>query len=235
MARHRHAAQRQRRCRASRRADRFRDHRVGGRYAGRQGRGGSASSSDGSVSVAAAVSINIAFTRSEAWIQDGRAISAGGAVTIKSSANTDAAAGADGTAVASGSDGVGVGAAIAINYVELTNSSTVGNTTITSNGLDIEAVMTSVPTAGGPDVTSTMKATANSGAGSKKTGVAGALALNIVNTQHTDALVPGGANVTAGTGNVTLVAESTEQDTTSATSTAKAGKTGVGASIALNI
>src|SRR5207249_1512265 len=120
----------------------------GGTGSGTSG-GGSASSSDGSVSVAAAVSINIAFTRSEAWIQDGRAISAGGAVTIKSSANTDAAAGADGTAVASGSDGVGVGAAIAINYVELTNSSTVGNTTITSNGLDIEAVMTSVPTAGG--------------------------------------------------------------------------------------
>src|SRR5207247_2573950 len=150
------------------------------------------------VAVGVAFSLTIAHHTVQAWTD--RSVTAGDAVSTlalgpsdtasDSSANTDAAAGADGTAVASGSDGVGVGAAIAINYVELTNSATVGNTTITSNGLDVEAVMTSVPTAGGPDVTSTMKATANSGAGSKKTGVAGALALHIVNPPHTDAPAP---------------------------------------------
>ena len=64
-----------------------------------------ASTSDGGVSVAAAVGVNIAKTSSQARIGDGADISSGGAFTLTTAAATHADASADGTAVtpASGS------------------------------------------------------------------------------------------------------------------------------------
>ena len=76
---------------------------------------------------------------------------------------------------------------------------------------------------------------AKSGAGSKKVGVAGSLALNIVNGTRTEATVPAGAIVNAGTGDITVKAESTEAVTANAVSDAKAGTVGVGASVGINV
>ena len=81
-----------------------------------------------------------------------------------------------------------------------------------------------------------VSAKATSGAGGDKDtlSLAGSLALNIV-TIHTDALVGGGANVTATGGDVKLAAQSNEADTAKADSDAKAGKVGIGASVGLNV
>src|SRR5207245_553901 len=85
------------------------------------------------------------------------------------------------------------------------------------------------------DKNHTITATAKSGAGSKKVGVAGSLALNIVNGTRTEATVRGGANVNAGTGDITVKAESAEPVTAGAVADAKAGTVGVGASVAINV
>ena len=73
-------------------------------------------------------------------------------------------------------------------------------------------------------------ATAKSGAGAEDVGIAGALALNIV-SNHTRGVVSGGADVAAGTGNVVLRARSNSDDTADASSDAKGGTVGVGASL----
>ncbi len=77
-------------------------------------------------------------------------------------------------------------------------------------------------------------ATSGAGGDKDKVSIAGALALNIV-SNHTSALVPGGAIVNAGTGNVTLKAQSNEADTAKADSDAKSGKVGIGASVSINL
>ena len=75
-----------------------------------------------SIKVAAAISVNLAFTRTQAWLADGLTIVAGGQIVVRSSAHTDAKAAADAKAVgkpsagssggsSGGSSSVGVGAA----------------------------------------------------------------------------------------------------------------------------
>ncbi len=61
--------------------------------------GPSAGTSSGKVSVAGAVAVNIEQASSKAYIGNGRIITTGGALTIKSSANIDGTAAADGSAV----------------------------------------------------------------------------------------------------------------------------------------
>ena len=99
--------------------------------------------SDDSVAVAGALSLNIVLTKSRALLANGITIQAGGALTIRSSANSDAEGTADGTTVEATSTGVGV--AIVLNYVEITNWPRPGNTTLSVNGLTVEAVMTTSP------------------------------------------------------------------------------------------
>src|SRR5712691_8050403 len=81
-----------------------------------------------------------------------------------------------------------------------------------------------------------VSAEAESGAGGDKdkVSIAGALGLNIV-SNHTSAIVGGGAHVDAGTGEITLKAQSNEADSAKADSDAKAGKVGIGASAAINV
>jgi hypothetical protein len=81
-----------------------------------------------------------------------------------------------------------------------------------------------------------ISASAESGAGgdSGKVSIAGALALNIV-SDHTEAIVPGGATVHADGGDVTLKAQSSEENTAKADSDAKSGKVGIGASAAIQV
>jgi len=87
----------------------------------------------------------------------------------------------------------------------------------------------------GGDTTHTTGTITESGAGSEGTGVAGSLAINIVNGNHTEAVVESGAVANVGSGNVTVKAENNEKDIASATASAKGGDTGVGASVSLNV
>ena len=79
-----------------------------------------ASSSNGPIAVAAAVSINVATSNSLATIADGLVIIAGESVTVRSSANSDAKTIANGNAVTPGT--VGIGAAVAVNLLTVTNA-----------------------------------------------------------------------------------------------------------------
>ncbi|HTZ05978.1 MAG TPA: carbohydrate-binding protein, partial [Gaiellaceae bacterium] len=101
---------------------------------------GSGSGDSNTVTVAGAVAINIATTVSHAWLADGITVTSGGMVTIKTSANTDVSAKGVGKETEAGSAGIGAG--VAVNSVSITNDASTGNSTISSNGLDVEAVMT---------------------------------------------------------------------------------------------
>ncbi|HEX4526566.1 MAG TPA: hypothetical protein VH108_07475, partial [Gaiellaceae bacterium] len=79
-------------------------------------------------------------------------------------------------------------------------------------------------------------AEANAGAGKTDVGIAGAVAINIVTNDKTDALVEGGALVTASSADVTLKTKANELDLAKANSEAEDAKSaGVGAAVALNV
>ena len=188
-----------------------------------------AETEDGGVSVAAAVGINIAKTISRASLGDGVAISStGGAFTLATKADTDAAAGADGSAVTPASGDASIGVGVAVNYARVINAAVIPSTaTITSVGATISATMNSQHEFG---------ANASSGAGGGDVGIAGSVAINIVNLKTT-ALVAPGATIGAGSGDVTIEAESRSTMTTSAlpagAGVTGAGSVGVGASVAI--
>ncbi len=104
----------------------------------------SASTSDGSVSVAGAIAANIELGSSQAYIGDGLTVTSGGTLSLTSSANIDGHASASGAAVSSGS-GTGVGAGVAVNYADATNLAYVGASTLTVGGLDISATQANRP------------------------------------------------------------------------------------------
>jgi len=98
------------------------------------------SESGDSIAVAAAIAIDIVDSDSRAEIGDGRTITSGGVLTLRSRSNVDGSAVADGTAVDAGS--VGVGAAVSVNTVDVDNKARLGNSTVSAaDGLVIEALM----------------------------------------------------------------------------------------------
>lgn len=191
----------------------------------------SAESSEGKVSVAAAVAVNVAESRAEAYVPDGITLDTTGSLTVEASGNTDAGAHSDGSAAGSTAT-VGIGAAVSVNSATTHTRAWIGNADITANGLTLRAFMSDV--AG--DTVNTFATSAKAGAGGGKVGIAGALALNLIET-HTTAEIHGGASVNADGGDVELSAES--ESVTSATALpdepASGGKVGVGASVALNL
>ena len=193
----------------------------------------SAETSGGGVSVAAAVGVNIATSKAQAYIPASGKITAGGILTLSASNNTDAKASADGSAT--GSSSVGIGAAIALNVPILKNEAYIGeNATISAGGLVVEALMTDVD----GDKKQEFGAEATSGASGKSVGIAGSLALGILDAESS-AVIKSGAHVTiTGGGDVRLTAENTTVNTViakPANGGATAGSVGVGASVALNI
>jgi hypothetical protein len=100
----------------------------------------SASSSEGSVSVAAAVAINIADAQSTASIASLTSLTANGKVTVSTESNTDAAADADGSAASGGGDAA-IGAAVAINKADVSNTAAIGDATVLADGVDVKAKM----------------------------------------------------------------------------------------------
>jgi len=205
----------------------------------------SAKTPEGKLAFAGAVAINLVKSNSTAALTSGAAIDAGGAVSIQSALDTDATAKADGSAVAAeGTPGseedeqdpgsTGVGVAVAVNKVTATNLATTGrNANIKSQGL---IVQTQMPAEGEADSVSTISADAIAGAGSKKVGLAGSLALNIVDNTST-ATVEQSTTVNAGNGDVLIAAESKSDVTTKALPSeggAVGGTLGFGASVAVS-
>ncbi|HWA13440.1 MAG TPA: LEPR-XLL domain-containing protein, partial [Burkholderiales bacterium] len=135
--------------------------------------------SGGSVSVGAALALNVASSEAEATIGASRTIVAGdgvgtGALTLHAENNMDASAIADGSA-AGGKGATSVGVAVALNIAFMENTATVGTgSTITADGYKAEAVMKDV----GGNKAHKFEAKATSGASGGDTGVAGSFALN---------------------------------------------------------
>ncbi len=199
----------------------------------------SASTSDGPVSVAAAVSVNIANSAADATIPSGLTIkSTGGGLSLSATNTTSATSTASGNA--SGTDQVGVGAAVALNLASATDEAMVQAvagkpTTINTQGVSLNAGMTGTGTP-----MNSFTASATSGAGGKKAtvGVAGSVAINIVNDTN-QALIETGASVTAGGGDVSLTSVNNSADTATAVPSTASGPSGtsvgIGASLGLNI
>ena len=181
--------------------------------------------SNGTVAVAAAISINILTTQSLATIESGVVLDAS-AVSLATAANSDAETSADGSATVERGPPASVGAAIAITVANVTNTSTVAGT------VNAPTTMKSLVNTT-PDATHTFSSTATSGAGGGDVSVAGSFALAVV-TLVTETLVTGTVN------GGQLDAEASSSSTTSVTAkpgekTGAGTKAGVGASIALSI
>src|SRR4029077_1464541 len=202
--------------------------------------------SSGGVSVAAAVAINLATTISLATIGPVRVI-ANGRFTLATTADTDAFALADGSAVRpsdtsaptdstsggssgspsdSSSGGVSVGVAVAINYVRITNEARAPpDSTVSATGASVTALMHSQHALG---------ASATSGAGGGAVGIAGSVAIEIEQI-HTTAALQGWLD--ARTGDVSIAAASDATTGTSALpeestgGVSGAGAVGIGASV----
>src|SRR5690606_36170457 len=193
----------------------------------------------GSVSVGAALAVNVANSSADASTGDDLTINAGGALSLKAANNMDASAIADGSAAigADTKDKDGnktvttVGVAVALNIAEMTNKASLGdNVTVNSEGFVAEAVMKKV----GDDETHTFLAKATSGASGGDTGVAGSFALNY-STTETLAVLPGSTTLDAGSGDITIKAGNNSSATVEAGASAKSGSTGVGVSVGINI
>lgn len=195
--------------------------------------------SDGSVDVAAAVAIANVNNITLADIASTGAQTATGAATVSSKAGSRSTVTADGS---SAGGTVGVGAAVGVNIGVLVNQARVAdNTSVSSNGLSVSAVM---PTADGKN---SFVTTATSGAGASNVGVAGALGANVlVNT--TVATVEGdkdssvsGAAVNANGGDVVVEATNTSESKVTVGASVKPASVtqpaavGVGASVGMNV
>ena len=178
--------------------------------------------------VSAAIGLNLVTADAKATVGSGGVLTAPGAVTIRSSSNTDASSKADASAVNST---VGVAVAFALNQVDATNEASVGDGAFVSGaGVTIEAKMRDVS----GDTTNTRTSEAISGTGKDEVGVAGSAALNLGQSRHT-ATIGANAAVRSG-GAVTLNAANTTTSTTTATSKQPVEmnpKFGLGASFAL--
>ncbi|MEX1660830.1 leukotoxin LktA family filamentous adhesin [Thioclava sp. 15-R06ZXC-3] len=203
--------------------------------------GRSASTGEGKVTVAAAVGVNVQTASVSAGVPDGRSITAGGALSVETANNTTGSVTTDGTAVGDTPAAVGIGAAVAVNVVHTKNDATLGDGTVNATSVTVSALKLDVAklVAGDPAdaLGDTYLTSATSGAGGSKVGLAGSLALNLVDTQS-QATIADNATVTLTGGDLTL--SSDNETTTTATALpdetgAAGGKVGIGASVAINI
>ncbi|MFN5854601.1 MAG: hypothetical protein ACK456_01665, partial [Pseudanabaenaceae cyanobacterium] len=188
-----------------------------------------------SVSVAGGIALNLVSSIANAYVADNLTINAAGVLAVQSSNETDASAIADGSATG-GAPSFGVGVAVALNIVDITNTGTVGNNaTINAKGVTLSALTNKSL---GNDGYSNFTVKATSGASSGDVGVAGSLALNLIGTNQSLATVKSGT-VNAGGGDVTITAENNTKASTIAeaaqTASGDASKFGLGLSAAIDI
>jgi filamentous hemagglutinin family protein len=199
----------------------------------------SAETGEGSVSVAAAIGVNLVSATTRASTSDDAMtrISWGGSLNLSSAANTDVSVEADGSTVDGTAAGVGVASAVAINKATSVNEAYLGGTHETPSLMIQAHTRTLNEGQSSEDETNTFSSVAVSGAGAKEVGVAGALALNLTDSK-TAALIGGQAYVEMPySGNVVLSASDKTGDRARATphETATGETVGVGASVAVNV
>ncbi len=185
-----------------------------------------AQDADGAVNVAAALGIGVSLGTVAATVSGGT-LTTTGTLSLAATGAVGASVEASGQTTNNALTGTGVGSAVAID---------VGSSTITAS-IDTTASATgvSLSTAAGGDGGSFFTAQAISGAGSADVGVAGALALNVVDTDS-DALIGSDGDVTASAGQLALSAANEVHTDASAQSQATPqSQLGVGASVSVDI
>lgn len=197
----------------------------------------SASTSEGKLSVAAAVAVNRQRSSVSARVPDSGKVDAAGLLTLSASNQSDGAARSDGSAVGS-TAAVGIGAGVSVNLLKSQNEASVGEQAVVkASGLTLQATM-SDRLGDGSDLRHGIEAEAKSGAGAGKVGLAGSLALNIADTSS-QALVKSGADVDLRDGALTLQADNRSDSSAKALPAddggASGGKLGIGASVAVNV
>ncbi|WP_299742259.1 leukotoxin LktA family filamentous adhesin [Devosia sp.] len=206
----------------------------------------SASTSEGKVSVAAAVGVNVQSAKVVAQIEDAVAVSAGGALTVRAVGNADGKVTASGSAVST--DGVpasqvGIGAAVAVNKVATATTARLGVASYSAGAVTVEALKADVAAllanpASTATRTDTYLASATSGAGGSKVGIAGSLGLNLIDTESSARIAAAAIVTITGAGAVSLKADNRSTATAEALPVetgATGGKVGVGVSAAINI
>ena len=194
-----------------------------------------ASTSSGQFGLAAALSLSIVNGQALAEVAAGKTVTTGTTVTIEALDDVDSAVTADGSVVKGGAS-VGVGAAVALNALSLKTSALVRGTVVAGSGITLRAA--GLPTDASSANKDVVSAKAIAGSGATTFGLAGALALNVVNLDSL-ARAEAGSSLSGGTGLILLNAASLTDTTTIATSNAAAGSggsgvgVGVGAALAL--
>ena len=197
----------------------------------------SASTSEGKLSVAAAVAVNRQRSSVSARVPDSGKVEAAGLLTLSASNQSDGAARSDGSAVGS-TAAVGIGAGVSVNLLKSQNEASVGEQAVVkAGGLTLQATMND-RLGDGSDPRHGIEAEAKSGAGAGKVGLAGSLALNIADTSS-QALVKAGADVDLRGGALSLQADNRSDSSAKALPAddggASGGKLGIGASVAVNV
>ena len=223
----------------------------------------SASTSDGQVSVAGAVAVNVELASAEAYIGDGLTITSGGVLTVKSAANVDGSASATGAAVSNATMIDPSTVDTTNNMIDLGSASTLktgdgvtyypgqGGTAIggLESGTEYFVYVVSGGTiqlydskadaeAHGTTGLITLTSTGSTGqfftgGGSTGTSVGAAIAVNYA--QDTDLAYLGGSTFTVGGLDVEATTTAPDTFNADATSGAGGGKTGVAGSLAINI
>lgn len=200
---------------------------------------GQVKTSQGNVSVAAGIALNVVNSTANASLADGLTINSAGLFTLAASNETDATANSNGSAVGSGGAStpkIGVGVAVALNIVKSNNQATIGVANVTATGISLGAKMSAKDIGG--DGVSKFDAIAVAGAGATKVGFAGALALTLIGDNPSVAAIKSGATVNAKGGDVTITSENTTTSRTYASGVQTAGssqpKVGVGIAFALD-
>ncbi len=190
-----------------------------------------AETSSGGFGLAAALSLSIVNGQALAQVAAGKSVTSGDAVLIEALADVDSSVKADGSVVKGGA-AAGVGAAVAVNALSLKTTAAVLGTVAATNGITVRASgLSTDASSANKDVIS---ATAIAGAGATTFGLAGALALNVIDLDST-ARAAAASSLSGGAKPIVLNAVATDDVTTIATSNAAAGSGGSGVGIGVGV
>ena len=187
---------------------------------------GESGGSDGEsqVGIAAAVAVNVLTTKTIAAIENGLKVTAGGMLTVATTNESNALALADGRA---DSNENSIGAAVALNVANVTNSATIGSSaTISAAGVSVTALM---PTDGTNDFSTQGLGVAIG----NQVGIAGSAGINVI-TINTTASIGTGTHLISSAG-LTVQAVNDETLENIAYTLAVGEDVGAGAAVTVNV
>ena len=190
---------------------------------GGTGIGGPSDSDEGSaVAIAGAFGVTYAESEAVAEIASDITVNAGsGDVSVSSLKNTDMTS--TGDASTSGSD-YNVGGGVGLNIASSENTAIIrSGASVTASGVSVNAGMRSqIAADNSTDTTNVIAASATSGSGTGEVAIAGAVALNVVLENDTNAKIADNATLTLASGD--LIVEATSTTSYDAASKATVGK-----------